>query len=54
MEKQNDLDMVEVCPNHEANVENCPCTNEDCARRGLCCQCVANHRANGSKTACMR
>lgn len=42
------------CPNYEVNVADCPCTSENCARRGLCCQCVAAHRAGGGKVACMR
>ena len=54
MGKQNYLKIVEECPNYDENLESCPCTSEDCARRGLCCQCVANHRAKGNKTACMK
>ncbi len=43
------------CPNHEINLQMCPCT-EACDRHGICCECVAYHR--GSRqwpvTACMR
>lgn len=45
---------VVECPNHEANLQMCPCTVEDCERRGVCCLCVQNHSLKGQKSACMR
>ncbi len=30
---------------------NCPCT-ASCSRHGKCCECVANHAANGQFPAC--
>jgi len=42
------------CPNREKNAENCACTAEDCPRRGMCCECIANHRAKGDLPACVR
>ena len=53
-EKLQLIDMAKECPAYEANLENCPCDSEDCERRGLCCQCVAHHRASGKRPACMR
>ena len=44
------------CPNHEINIEMCPCTEMDCPRRGICCECITYHR-NSTQwplTACMR
>ena len=42
------------CPNQEVNLQMCPCTNESCDNRGICCLCVRNHASKGEKTACMR
>jgi len=42
------------CPNYEINIQMCPCTNEDCANRGICCECLLAHASSGSKSACMR
>jgi hypothetical protein len=44
----------EKCPNIVLNNEECPCTNMECARRGLCCECVRAHRKSGRLVACMR
>jgi hypothetical protein len=43
------------CPNYELNLKMCPCTAEDCVRRGICCDCIAYHRASVQwpRTACM-
>ncbi|MCL2081169.1 MAG: DUF6485 family protein [Oscillospiraceae bacterium] len=30
----------------------CPCTHYGCARRGKCCECVANHLRSGGFPAC--
>ena len=49
-----ELNMLKECPNRDANLENCPCENEDCSHRGICCECVASHRAKGNKPMCMR
>ena len=45
---------MENCPNLERNREDCPCSNEKCERRGLCCECIASHRKRGYAVACMR
>jgi hypothetical protein len=40
------------CPHN--NID-CPCTKEGCPRHGLCCACVAHHKAHGTKLpACLR
>jgi len=44
----------ENCANYAINIQMCPCTNEGCANRGICCECVQAHHASGSKSACMR
>ncbi len=44
----------EQCFNYEINIQMCPCTSEDCANRGICCECLRAHASSGSKTACMR
>ena len=41
------------CPNVERNKKNCPCTYEPCDRKGICCECLAYHRAQDEKPACM-
>ncbi len=39
------------CPYNQIE---CPCT-KDCPRHGHCCQCVAHHKAAGTKLpACLR
>ena len=42
------------CPNREVNLQMCPCTNQDCERRGICCLCIQNHVGKGAKSTCMR
>jgi len=44
------------CPNYQRNLDMCPCTNESCDYRGLCCLCVNNHYGDAEYplTACMR
>ena len=42
------------CVNQGVNLEICVCTNSECERRGICCFCVANHKANGNLPACLR
>ncbi len=39
------------CENKERNLEFCNCTFS-CGRKGICCECVANHRAKGALPAC--
>ena len=39
------------CPH---NYIDCPCT-KDCPRHGKCCECVAHHKAHGTKLpVCLR
>ena len=39
------------CPNKERNLESCTCTYS-CSKRGICCECVAQHRAIGEIPGC--
>jgi hypothetical protein len=43
-----------VCPNHEANLKQCPCPKTDCNNRGFCCLCAQAHVAKNTKSFCMR
>jgi len=36
----------------ERNLETCPCTYEPCSRKGICCDCIAYHRALGELPGC--
>jgi hypothetical protein len=36
----------------EKNLKNCNCTYNPCARKGLCCECIAHHRSKGQLPAC--
>jgi len=38
--------------NVEKNKKTCTCTYEPCARKGLCCQCVAYHRSRNELPGC--
>lgn len=38
--------------NKTKNLKNCSCTYEPCSRKGICCECIAYHRANGELPAC--
>jgi len=40
------------CPNQERNLKGCTCTYASCGKRGLCCECVAQHRAAGEIPGC--
>lgn len=42
------------CPNKEKNLNRCSCTYEPCARKGICCECIAYHRAQGQRPACLK
>ena len=35
------------CINFERNLENCPCTNDECDKKGICCECILFHKENG-------
>jgi hypothetical protein len=39
------------CPNKEKNLKKCNCTYS-CAKKGMCCECVAYHRNMGEFPAC--
>ncbi|MCM8797036.1 MAG: DUF6485 family protein [Candidatus Omnitrophica bacterium] len=40
------------CPNQKENLLNCNCSYEPCARKGICCECIAYHRKNKELPAC--
>ena len=40
------------CPNQARNLKDCTCTYTSCGKRGMCCECVANHRASGQLPGC--
>lgn len=40
------------CPNLKKNLENCSCSYNACNNRGMCCECVAQHRAAGEIPGC--
>jgi hypothetical protein len=42
---------MKTCPNKEKNLEHCTCTAA-CGKKGLCCECVAHHRAKGQIPGC--
>ena len=42
------------CKNKKANEKKCACPHDDCERHAVCCECVANHRADGSLPMCLR
>jgi len=42
------------CPNKGANEEECPCSEVDCARHGVCCECIAYHKDCGDLPACLK
>lgn len=37
----------------DRNAAGCACTYEPCPRKGLCCDCVAYHRAAGELPGCL-
>ena len=43
--------MAAACPNKEENLKSCTCTYA-CGKRGVCCECVAYHRAKGQIPGC--
>ena len=40
------------CPNQERNLASCTCTYS-CDKRGVCCECIASHRARGELPGCL-
>ena len=40
------------CPNREKNLDECGCTYTSCENRGVCCECVRQHRAQGQLPGC--
>lgn len=45
--------LVEQCVNYAINLQMCPCTVEDCERRGICCECLRANCEEGTEAACM-
>ncbi|MFW5870745.1 MAG: DUF6485 family protein [Candidatus Sumerlaeota bacterium] len=40
------------CLNKEKNMGRCNCTYEPCPRKGVCCECIAYHKAMDELPAC--
>ncbi|MBU1356641.1 MAG: hypothetical protein KJ620_08750 [Candidatus Edwardsbacteria bacterium] len=38
--------------NKTKNLKNCNCSYEPCSRKGVCCECIAYHRAMNQLPAC--
>lgn len=38
--------------NKTNNLKNCNCSYETCSRKGVCCECIAYHRAMKQLPAC--
>lgn len=36
----------------EQNAKNCACSFDECARRGICCECVSYHRSRKEIPGC--
>jgi len=41
------------CMNQSRNVRVCSCTYGGCTRHGVCCDCIAYHRANAELPGCL-
>lgn len=39
------------CQHNKMNAD-CPCTHNNCAQHGKCCECVAYHRSHRQLPAC--
>ena len=39
--------------NQARNVAQCTCTYEPCPRKGICCECIAYHRAMNELPGCV-
>lgn len=37
----------------ERNLQKCTCTYPGCSRKGICCECIAHHRAHGELPGCL-
>ncbi len=44
--------MATNCPNKEKNLAACNCSYSSCAKKGICCECIAYHRDKGQLPAC--
>lgn len=44
--------IVMGCDKQKENMKNCNCTYEPCSRKGICCECIAYHRAADELPAC--
>jgi len=42
------------CSNVGLNLTDCKCTNLECGRRGMCCECIRNHQSHGNYPSCLR
>lgn len=40
-----------ICPNQAKNMKGCTCSYS-CGKRGICCECIASHRAAGEIPGC--
>jgi len=38
--------------NKESNLKVCNCTYPGCPRKGICCECIAHHKASDQLPAC--
>lgn len=38
--------------NKSKNLKNCNCSYDPCSRKGVCCECIAYHRAMNQLPAC--
>ena len=38
----------------DGNKEQCPCTADDCERKGICCECLRAHLARKTLPACIK
>jgi len=39
--------------NKKDNLARCNCSYEPCLRKGICCECIAYHKAKGQLPACL-
>ncbi|MBW3016175.1 hypothetical protein KY309_01020 [Candidatus Woesearchaeota archaeon] len=37
----------------EKNLKNCGCTYPGCPNKGICCQCIREHRERGELPGCL-
>ncbi len=42
------------CPRRKANLRICPCPENDCEFRGICCLCLRSHLSTNSFPVCVR